>query len=435
MTVIKDRRAFVDELKRRRDERQQDVDRLIARRNDAKAAVRRITEKLEARGATQLEVKMLPHHKAAVADAEALTADIDQAKADVAAFDERIADQEDDVERLDGPGLTDSARRVLGKAEGEHTAGHLRRGGTEVELRSWARRAADQIQSMRGESRAMTSGQIDVPNLVEPNITPMARPNRLTDLLVSRKALSGNAFEYFRQTVRTNNASTVADLATKPTSVLTTTAVSDRARVVAHLSEQTPARLLADVDALQTWLITEMAEGVLDQLEYQAIQGDGTGENFTGVLHVAGTRAVAFATDVVTTLRKGLTLMQSVGEVPNAVVLSPADAEAVDLTRWGASGGFLTEGFATGVAPGNDPSSNNIFGPGLQRVISPSIPTGTAVLADWTKVALYIRESVNVLFDFSGDNFVKNAFIARGEGRFGLGWLRPSSFAICDLTA
>jgi hypothetical protein len=29
----------------------------------------------------------------------------------------------------------------------------------------------------------------------------------------------------------------------------------------------------------------------------------------------------------------------------------------------------------------------------------------------------------------------QNLFIARGEGRFGIGVLRPSAFAVCDLTA
>jgi hypothetical protein len=79
---------------------------------------------------------------------------------------------------------------------------------------------------------------------VEPTISRIVRPSRLIDLLVNRKALDGNAFEYFRQTVRTNNAATVPDNALKPTSVFTTAAVQDRARVVAHLSEPAPIRLL-----------------------------------------------------------------------------------------------------------------------------------------------------------------------------------------------
>jgi transposase InsO family protein len=67
-----------------------------------------------------------------------------------------------------------------------------------------------------------------------------------------------------------------------------------------------------------------MAEGVLDALEAQVISGSGAGENMTGIPNVAGTRVVAFATDVTTTLRKAFTLMQTNREPPNTVVLHPA---------------------------------------------------------------------------------------------------------------
>jgi hypothetical protein len=50
-------------------------------------------------------------------------------------------------------------------------------------------------------------------------------------------------------------------------------------------------------------------------------------------------------------------------------------------------------------------------------------------------VRLYVREQISVLLDMSGDLFTHNQFITRGEGRFGIGVLRPSSFALVDLTA
>lgn len=226
----------------------------------------------------------------------------------------------------------------------------------------------------------------------------------------------------------------MGDNALKPTSVLTTTAVQDRARVIAHLSEPAPIRLLRDLEGLQVWAANEMAEGVLDALEKQIIQGNGTGENMTGILAVAGTVPVAFATDAPATLRKALTAMQTAGETPNAVVLHSTDAEGINLTRWGTAGGFLTGGFANDTGNGFGTSAN-IFGPEITRVISPNVPAGTAVLGDWQKLRLYVREAVNILLDMSGDLFTHNQFIARGEGRFGIGVLRPSAFAVVDLTA
>ena len=230
----------------------------------------------------------------------------------------------------------------------------------------------------------------------------------------------------------------MADSDTKPTSTFTIKAVTDRCRVIAHLSEPTPNRLWVDHDELRSWLTSEMVQGVLDGLEQQIISGDPTGgnaESMTGLLNTTGTTPVPFTVDAVTTLRSAVTALQVLGETPNGWALNPADAQAIDLLRWGTSGGLLTEGYATGVTPGADPSSNNIFGADIRRVVSNSIPAGVAVLGDFSKLRVYVREDATLAIDASGVLFTKNQFICRAEGRFGIGVLRPSAFAVCDLTA
>lgn len=298
----------------------------------------------------------------------------------------------------------------------------------------WAKRAFDSIKRLGGdETRAyVASGSVDVPRLISPSVTAIARPSRLIDLLVNRNTLESNAFEYFRQTVRTNNADTVADLGAKPTSVFTVVPVTDRARVIAHLSEAVPIRLFQDARDVVEWLRSEMVAGVLDAVEAQVIAGGRTGEDLTGILTIAGTTAVAYSTDVPTTLRKAITALQVKGEVPNAWVLNPADAEAIDLAKEGTGGiGYLNQGgYTNGLA-----GTNNVFGEGITRVVSNSVPAGTAVLADWSKVRLEVREDVRLDIDTSGDNFAINAATFRAETRVGLAHLRPSAFAIVDLTA
>ncbi|CAM3400249.1 phage major capsid protein [Mycobacterium intermedium] len=178
-----------------------------------------------------------------------------------------------------------------------------------------------------------------------------------------------------------------------------------------------------------------MAAGVLDAIEYQAISGDGSGENCTGILHTAGTTAVAFTTDVATTLRRATTALQQLGEVPTAWALSPADAEQLDLLRWGTSGGLLTGGYENDTKMGFG-TSDNIFGPStVARVVSPSVPAGTAILADWKQLKLFTRETMRIDLDASGVLFQKNQIQLRAEARVGVGVLRPQSFAIVDLTS
>jgi hypothetical protein len=55
-------------------------------------------------------------------------------------------------------------------------------------------------------------------------------------------------------------------------------------------------------------------------------------------------------------------------------------------------------------------------------------------LGDFSKLRVYVRQDATLAIDASGVLFTKNEFIARGEGRFGIGVLRPSAFAIADLT-
>lgn len=293
----------------------------------------------------------------------------------------------------------------------------------------WSTRAAGAIASMRRGERAVVSGSIDVPSLVAPEVYAKPRPARLTDLLVTRTAVPGNAFEYFQQTVRTNLADVVADNALKPTSTFTMLGVEDRCRVIAHLTEPIPLRLLADHQALVRWLNSELAEGVLDALERDVIRGDGTGEHMTGVLNTGGVTEVAFDTDVLTTLRSALTSLQVLGVQPNAWVLHPTDAQTVDLTRWSTPGGFLVDGYAN-----TNAGSANVFGDNaIQRVVSPSVPQGRAILADWTKLGLFIREGVRIDVDAGGELFTKNQAILRGEARIGAGVLMPPAFAVISL--
>ncbi|MGB3233747.1 MAG: phage major capsid protein [Mycobacterium sp.] len=386
-------------------------DRLVRLRDEARARRTAIIERAEREGRDRLTESETTAHRALTEDITALDEMVGEASAEC----RRAGLDNDDAMRV---------RQASGRLDANG-------GGT------WEARAAAALQRLGGEenathTRAMTSGSVDVPQLLPVGVTPQARPVRLVDLLVNRIQLQGNAFEYFVHSVRTNNAAVVADNATKPTSVNTIEPVIDRARVLAHLSEPTPQRLLMDVPGLEAWLWSEMAEGVIDALEAEVISGDGTSEHFTGVLSASGTTPVAFATDAPTTIRKGLTAAQNAGDVCNALVLNPADAETLDLTRWGASGGFLLDGFADG-----QHRSANVFGDPAEitRVICPSVPAGTALLADWTKVLIGVRETLRIDVDMSGTLFTKNQFVARAEGRYGIGITRPASFYVCALAA
>lgn len=390
------------------------IDRLVRLRDAHKREARRILERATSGGQTELEARQDKRFKQLVSDIRGVT--------------ERIEDERDELRRLGGD------HPLLNRREGGL--------GADAYARNWARETREALRRNLGgpESRAVISGSVDIPLLVEPQVVGTPFKGRLIDAFAVRQAVDSMAFEYFQQTARTNNAAATPDLATKPTSVLTVQAITDRCRVVATLSEPLPLRIWLDDDAIASWLYTQLAGCVLDAIEQEAIgsatgtgPGAGSGEHMVGILKVSGTTAVPFATDVPTTLRKAITAMQNLGEVPTGWVLNPADAEAIDLLRWGASGGLLTEGYLAGNAPG-DGTSNNIFGT-YPRIVSPNVPAGTAILADWLQLKLYYREQMRIDVDGSGVLFDTNAVKFRAESRVGIGILRPQAFAVVDLTA
>lgn len=298
------------------------------------------------------------------------------------------------------------------------------RGGTQVKAREWAAKAAEKVRYTAEQFgvKALVTGSVDVPNPISVGVVPMPdNPTRLIDLIVQREGLTGNAFSYLRQTVRTNNAAPVADLALKPTSVFTYDEIDDKAHVIAHLSEPIPERYLSDHAALESLLSSEMFRGVNQAVEAQVINGTGVGENLPGIMTTPGTTAVPFATDLFTTLRKARTALATREEVPTAWAFSLADAELLDLQK-----------DTTGRHFGSD-VDDVVFG-NLPKLVVPGVPAGWAILADWNQCRLFVREDVRLDADRSGANFTNNRVILRAEGRYGFGMLRPQAFAIVDLT-
>jgi len=296
---------------------------------------------------------------------------------------------------------------------------------------AWAKSAAEGLHKLwptdTTGQKAVLSGTVGVPSPIS-SLVPLAQPERVIDLLVGRTPMladgSGDSFQYVRQTVRTNNAAEVADNATKPTSVYTIQQITDTVRVVAHLSEAMPNRYLTDIQDLAGFLDDEMMEGVFRRLETQCLAGDGSAPNLRGILATSGILAQAFATDLVTTLRKARTAMAVIGEQPSAYVMNPADTETLDLVRTETDGPFLLD----------VPNRGPVFG-NLPIVESVAVPAGTAVLANWNFAQLVVRENVNLASDTSGVLFTKNQVVLRAEGRFGLAVLRPSAFCSIDLSA
>lgn len=300
----------------------------------------------------------------------------------------------------------------------------------------WAKATAERIsRAMTAEAdgqKALVSGSIGVPVPIETGIVAMSdTPRTLLELIPVRPLTggfgTGNSFNFLRQTVRNHQASVVPDGAVKPTSIYTIQEIEDRVRVLATLSEPVPERYLADYGNLEDFLASEMEAGIQLALEDQVLNGDGTGENLMGILATSGVITQAFATDRLTSIRKGLTALQVYGITPTALVLHPTDLEALDLLRAdGPTGAFLLGD------PAGD-SAANIWR--VPRIPSTAVAPGTAILGDFDQAEIILRENATLAVDRSGELFTKNLVVLRLEGRFGFAVKRPNAFVEIDLTA
>ena len=92
--------------------------------------------------------------------------------------------------------------------------------------------------------------------------------------------------------------------------------------VIAHLSEGIPRHWLLDNTSLEAFLSSELEFGLAQAVETKVLADiNGT----------SGIQTQAYATSVLTTLRKGITKLETAGYTASAFVLTPGDWEGVEL--------------------------------------------------------------------------------------------------------
>lgn len=273
--------------------------------------------------------------------------------------------------------------------------------------------------------------------LVFPDFKPIVdlsyqRPLTVRDIITTGSTES-DTVEYVRVTGVTNNAAPTAEATAsddgsgaKPESAMALLRVTENVKTIAHWIPATN-RSLADAGQLRTLIDAFLRYGLEEELEDQILTGSGSGENFTGVLTLAGTTAQAFDTDILTTTRKARTKVRVTGRAqPTAWVMHPNDWQNIDLLQDN-EGRYYYGGPAK-------PGQPMLWG--LPVVESEGMTEGFTVVADWRLCVLWDRLQTAISMTNShSDFFVRNLVAILAEMRAALGWLRPKAFVITDLTA
>ena len=267
----------------------------------------------------------------------------------------------------------------------------------------------------------------------DPTIEPLGRRELTIRDLISVRQTESDQVTFVRQTTRVNAAATVAEATatsgtsgTKPEGGFAFETVTESVKTIAEWIPAT-RRALSDASQLRGLIDQELREDLAEEEEDQVLNGDGTGENVTGILNTSGTQSQAWDTDILTTTRKARTKVRTVGRsTPTAYVLHPLDWEKIDLLQDNEARYFFG-------GPAN-PGQPRLWG--LPVVESEAMPEGTGVVADWRKAVLWDREQASItVSDSHSDFFIRNMIAILGEERIAFGVRRPTAFVEIDLTA
>lgn len=263
------------------------------------------------------------------------------------------------------------------------------------------------------------------------------RPLTLFDI-ITQGTTSSDTVEYVRVTGETNNAANVAEATAagdgsgvKPESAMTLARITEPVKTTAHWIPATK-RALSDAGQLRTLIDNFLRYGLMEEWEDQAVNGDGVGENFTGLDTVSGTQDQNWDTNILVTTRKAKTKVRTVGRrIPTAYVLNPTDWETIQLTR-DESGGAGTGGFLFGSPTGLQ--AQTLWG--LPVVECEAVPQGWGWVGAFNQIVYWNREQAAIqVSDSHADFFIRNLVAILAEQRGAYGILKPDAFVEMDLTA
>ncbi|MGQ7313379.1 phage major capsid protein [Microbacterium arabinogalactanolyticum] len=276
------------------------------------------------------------------------------------------------------------------------------------------------------------------------------RPLTIRDL-VSVRQTESDTVEYVRQLTQPSAAAPVAEATTaaaptapgtagalvpaagggyKPEGAMTFEKVTAAVKTIAEWIPATK-RGLADAKQLRGLIDDELRADLAEEEEDQILNGNGSGENFTGILNTSGTQAQAYSATVagldplIETTLKAKTKVRTGGRaVASGYIFNPEDWEKIQLAR-------LAKNPNNEAVAGSIPTLH-----GLPVVESEAMPAGTGLTGDYRKAVIWDREQASITAtDSHADFFIRNLVAILGEQREAFGVTRPSAFVEIDLTA
>ena len=263
-----------------------------------------------------------------------------------------------------------------------------------------------------------------------PEIVRVTEHDRLTlrDVLDIQQTNS-DAVKYTRIVSYTRAAATVANGAQKPQSPgLVMDAVTEPVRTIAvwmPLQDQQ----VSDYPALSGIVNGELLYDTDKHLEELVMYGDGTGENFTGILRDAAVLAARTVVDdtLIDICRRGITDVRRAGYEPNAIMVDPLDWEDIVLQK-GTDNRYVWVVVTDG-------ATQRLWAVPVIETVAMEDFQGNAteernlLIGDFARGAtLWDRMQAQISVGWINDQFIRNQRTILSELRAAFGVKRPGAF-------
>ncbi|MET8314819.1 phage major capsid protein [Rhodococcus erythropolis] len=375
--------------------------------------------------------------------------------AEIAVLDESIAKANDAaaiLSQLDG--LADAS--AAAGEEGGDDAEKSRRAGT-VKSRSigehFVKESASALTQVKGrrfsvsapeykaasDTHSLTGWSAGVPYLTDFDKTVVQgyRPQLVIADLLGKGQISGNAISYLVEAAAEGDFANVAEGTQKPQlHFLNPTAVVDALKKIAGWIKITD-ELIEDAPFLKTEIDGRLLYKLQAFEEAQLLNGNGIGQNQTGILNRAGiqTEVSANLEDNPDAVFRAMTKISTAsGLNADGIVINPADYQKFRLSK-DANGQYFGGGFFSGqYGQGGVLENPPLWG--LRTVVTPAIAAGTvAVGAFGSAATLYRKGGVSVEATNSNeDDFTNNLVTIRAEERVALAVRQPLGFVKLTLS-
>ena len=296
-------------------------------------------------------------------------------------------------------------------------------GGHEGETKSAGRQFVDGVEfkgrgtqfSLSMEMKALTTGTIgNLPDAQRLPLQEAPTEPHIRDLIPSGETSNSKlTFPQRKLASTVNAAAMVAEGAAKPESSFAFEMVDFGVKKIAHWIKASD-ELLEDLPGLQSYIDSQLIDGLRDVEDGQILKGDGTGQNLLGLYTVATAFNRAKAGDtLLDKLIRSNTQLRLVNRSSTGYVLNPEDWEEIMLLK-GTDNNYIW--------------LNVLDGNGNPRLIAKPVRDTTKLAkGEWLNgdfrrgAQLFDRRAASItVANQNQDDFIKNMVTILGEERLAL---------------